>query len=134
LKCLGKRLEKKFQRYPLERELPPLATLKTLWEFDEKVTAPLHGFSGAAEYYAQSSSRQYLRHIQVPTLLLQAQDDPFMTPDVIPELQELSPQVKLEVTAAGGHVGFVTGRYPWCSEYWLEQRVPLFLKKHLASA
>lgn len=131
LNCLRRRLEKKFEQYPVDLELPDLYSLKTLWEFDEKITAPLHGFKSAEEYYFRSSSRQYLNKIQVPTLLVQSKDDPFMTQDVIPTPQELSEQVQLELTPGGGHVGFITGRYPWRTEYWLEQRVPAFLKAHL---
>lgn len=130
LNCLRKRLAKKFEDRPPHIGLPPLSSLKTLWEFDEKVTAPLHGFSGAEEYYLLSSSRQFLYKIQVPTLLIQAKDDPFMTEDLIPEIKELSPQVKLELTPSGGHVGFVMGKFPWSSEYWLEQRIPDFLRNY----
>jgi predicted alpha/beta-fold hydrolase len=108
-----------------------LANLRSLREFDDKVTAPLHGFIDAEEYYKKSSSRQFLKDIHVPTLLLQAEDDPFMTPDVIPEEKELSKMINLEVTKSGGHVGFIAGKLPWRAEYWLEQRVPLFLKEYL---
>lgn len=131
LNCLRKRLGKKFQQYPVEMELPDLYSLKTLWDFDEKITAPLHGFKSVEEYYLRSSSRQYLKKIQVPTLLVQSKDDPFMTQDVIPNCQELSEKVNLELTSGGGHVGFVAGKYPWRTEYWLEKRVPEFLKSHL---
>ncbi len=130
LKCLRTRLSRKFQREwgSNELDLKALSKAKTLWEFDEKITAPLHGFSCAKEYYSRSSSRQYLAHICVPTLLVHSVDDPFMTTDLIPEPEELPEQVHLEVTPGGGHVGFVTGRFPWRSEYWLERRVPDFLK------
>lgn len=130
LNCLRRRLRKKFQMQAADLDVSTLARVKTLWEFDEKVTAPLHGFSCAEEYYSRSSSRQFLSKIRVPTLLVQALDDPFMTEDLIPEPEELPEQVKLEVTPAGGHVGFVAGKFPWRSEYWLEHRVPLFLKDY----
>jgi predicted alpha/beta-fold hydrolase len=61
---------------------------------------------------------------------LQAKDDPFMSEDVIPSPEELSDCVKLEVTDTGGHVGFVTGNFPWTAEYWLEQRAPQFLQQY----
>ncbi len=131
LSCLRKRLEKKFQEPDAVLDLSDLGKVKTLWEFDEKVTAPLHGFTSAEEYYSRSSSRQFLSKICVPTLLLQALDDPFMTDDIIPDPEELSRHVRLEVTRGGGHVGFVSGKFPWRSEYWLEQRAPLFLKEYL---
>jgi hypothetical protein len=95
--------------------------------FDDAVTARLHGFRDVRDYYTRSSSRQYLGRIRVPTLLLHARDDPFMTPAVLPEAAELAPAVTLEVHERGGHVGFVTGALPWAPRYWLEARIPAFL-------
>jgi predicted alpha/beta-fold hydrolase len=128
LKHLSNRLSHKFKRQPVSFVMPPLSELKSIWEFDDKVTAPLHGFTSAKDYYSSSSSRQFLSKIKVPTLLLHAKDDPFMTPDAIPDVSELSECVKLEVTEKGGHVGFVMGSAPWRVRYWLEERVPLFLQ------
>jgi predicted alpha/beta-fold hydrolase len=112
--------------------LPQLNKLKSLREFDDKITAPLHGFGSADDYYIQSSSRQYLSKIKVPTLLLQAKDDPLMTQDLLPQQHELSSEVILELTEKGGHVGFVTGNVPWRAQYWLEQRIPEYLAAYLA--
>lgn len=98
-------------------------SVTTIYDFDEFVTAPLHGFKDAEDYYARSSSRQYLKHISLPTLLLHAKDDPFMTPDVIPTNDELSEYTTLELSSSGGHVGFVSGKWPWSAEYWLESRL-----------
>lgn len=128
LKCLDQRLAYKFILQPPPIELPPLSEIKSMWEFDEKVTAPLHGFTDARDYYSQSSSRQFLNKIQVPTLLIHSKDDPFMSPDIIPGSHELSECVKLEVTESGGHVGFISGHAPWRAHYWLEERIPDFLK------
>ena len=108
-----------------------LGALKTFWEFDEAVTAPLHGFSGARDYYVTCSARQFLPAIRRPTLILHARDDPFMTPDVIPEKAELSDSTHLEVSERGGHVGFVHGRFPWSARYWLEERIPDYLESFL---
>jgi len=104
---------------------------KTLREFDNKITGPLHGFVDANEYYSKSSCRQYLSLIRVPTLLLQAKDDPFMTDDLLPDPNELSGYVTLEIVENGGHVGFISGRFPWNPEYWLEKRAPEFLSEYL---
>ncbi|RDI37276.1 hydrolase [Aquicella lusitana] len=131
IRCLRDRLAVKFQARPTSVDPSLMYEVSTMYDFDDKITAPLHGFSGVEEYYSTASSRQYLRYIHVPTLILHAKDDPFMSEDVIPTENELSPQVKLEVTDAGGHVGFVTGKYPWRPEYWLEKRVPDFLRLHL---
>lgn len=131
LKCVCNRLRTKFQNNPSPFDLKLFSEIQSMFDFDNRVTAPLHGFSDAEDYYTKSSCRQYLHGIRVPTLLLHAKDDPFMTEDVIPEAHELPEQVKLEVTDSGGHVGFVAGRYPWRPEYWLERRVPEFLREYL---
>jgi len=99
--------------------------------FDNFVTAPLHGFRDCDDYYRRSSCRQFLKSIRVPTLIVHAEDDPFLAKDAIPESNELPDQVNLEVSARGGHAGFVGGRWPWKPCYWLEQRIPEFLHAHL---
>jgi predicted alpha/beta-fold hydrolase len=110
---------------PIDDRMIP--RLRTFREFDEHVTAPLHGFRGADHYYSTSSSRRYLAGIALPTLLLHALDDPFMTPDTAPGRHEASPAVRCEFYPQGGHVGFVSGRFPWSARYWLEERIPDFL-------
>lgn len=116
----------KFRRIP-----SPLAvnveSLHTFHDFDEHVTAPLHGFAGADDYYTRSSSRPYLRHIERPVLILHALDDPFMWPDSVPAGSELSPAVTLELSRHGGHVGFVGGAVPGRARYWLEERIVQWL-------
>ncbi|MDH5182141.1 MAG: hydrolase, partial [Gammaproteobacteria bacterium] len=96
---------------------------KTIYEFDERVTAPVHGFTDAMDYYEKSSCRQFLSTISIPTLIIHAEDDPFMTPDVIPGEHELSPGTRLELSKQGGHMGFVSGPVPFRPIYWLEQRI-----------
>ena len=104
---------------------------RSIWDFDEAVTAPLNGFEDAPDYYARCSSRGFLPAVRVPTLMLHAEDDPFMTPDTVPRGEELSPSARLELSAHGGHVGFVHGSLPWRPRYWLEERIPAFLATHL---
>jgi predicted alpha/beta-fold hydrolase len=101
--------------------------LKGFWEFDDKVTAPLHGFNGVDHYYSESSCRQYLGNIRVPTRIIHALDDPFMFADTVPDESELSEHVELLLARNGGHVGFVAGKYPWKAEYWYEARIVEFL-------
>lgn len=96
---------------------------KSLRDYDEVVTAPLHGYADADDYYEKCSCRQFLKSITVPSLILHAKDDPFMTTDAIPTAEELSPAVTLELSHHGGHVGFTGGTIPWRAEYWLEQRI-----------
>ena len=117
----------------LER-LGDLSAIRSFWEYDGQVVAALYGFKDAMDYYDQSSSRQYLKSIATPTLIIHSRDDPFMTPQVIPTAAELSPAVCMEVTVGGGHVGFVSGNIPGFPRYWLEQRIPGFLIERLGGS
>lgn len=113
------------------KQLGDLSSIHSFWQYDDKVVARLHGFADVHDYYRRASSRQFLSAIRVPTLLIQAQDDPFMTPAVLPQSNELSPQVQLEIYRNGGHVGFVTGKNAFNSDFWLDQRIPEFLQTYL---
>jgi predicted alpha/beta-fold hydrolase len=108
-----------------------LEALDTFRLFDNEVTAPLHGFRDVDDYYGRSSSRQYLRAIATPTLILHAADDPFVPADAIPRDEELGPGVTLELSQGGGHVGFVAGGLPFRARYWLERRICAHLREHL---
>lgn len=108
-----------------------IPALDTFRKFDDAVTAPLHGFTDAADYYHRSSSRQYLSRIQVPALIIQARDDPFFPPDFLPDERELSDCITLDLNPRGGHVGFVSGNIPLRPRYWLEKRITGFLGIHL---
>jgi predicted alpha/beta-fold hydrolase len=132
LRSVYKKIQWKFQAQAAPMVIPSLHKIRTFRDFDNQVTAPLHGFVDAKDYYTQASSRQFLPAICVPTLLLQAEDDPFVGNDSLPQQYELSKQVMLEITKKGGHVGFVAGQFPWCAQYWLEQRAPDFLGKYLS--
>ncbi len=109
-------------------QLGDLSDINSFWQYDNRVVAKLHGFKNSLDYYQRSSSRQFLKTITVPTLLIQAIDDPFMTESVIPSLDELSSCVQLEQTPKGGHVGFIMGNNPFKPSYWLDQRIPEFLE------
>jgi predicted alpha/beta-fold hydrolase len=130
LRSLCTKITEKFRTQLAPVVLPAVSSIKTIRQFDDEVTAPLHGFENAEDYYVRSSSRQFLKSIAVPTLLLQAKDDPFMPDSVIPSVSELSSMVTLEVSLQGGHVGFVGG-LPWRPRYWLDERVPEFLQQYL---
>lgn len=113
---------KKFSHMPspLDVNVDELGTFR---QFDDRVTAALHGFQGVDDYYARSSSRQYIPSITVPTLMLQARNDPFTFADTAPLADELPENVWLELADAGGHVGFVAGSIPGWGEYYVERRV-----------
>jgi predicted alpha/beta-fold hydrolase len=97
----------------------------TLYAFDAVVTAPLHGFRDADDYWRRASAKPLLGGIRVPTLLLNALNDPFLPADALPREADLPAAVRFEVTATGGHVGFVSGPWPGRSD-WLPQRILMF--------
>ncbi|KAF0867422.1 hydrolase [Pseudomonas sp. LD120] len=107
-------------------QLGPLTKMRTFWDFDGRVTAPLHGFADAQDYYRRASSRYFLGEIRTPTLIIQAADDPFVFRHSLPEAAELSASTRFELQTKGGHVGFVGGslKHP---RYYLEQRIPQWL-------
>lgn len=107
--------------------IPKKHEIDTLYDFDHRVTAPIHGFEGADDYYRRCSCRQFVSGIKTPTLLIHAHDDPFMTPDVIPGEEELPDGVELDLQSHGGHVGFLYGHIPLRPRYWLDQRVRQYL-------
>lgn len=129
VRCLRRMVLAKIKTNPDAMPVGPhrLRQLRTFWSFDDEATAPLHGFKDARDYYTRSSARQFLPDIQTRTLILHARDDPFMTPEVIPEEEEISKSTTLEVSDHGGHAGFVSGIWPWKPRYWLEERIPSFL-------
>lgn len=107
---------------------------RTFAEFDDAVTAPLHGFADKDDYYDRCSAMRYLGGIARPSLIINALDDPFMTPDVIPEDDALSGFVTVEVSEQGGHVGFIHGGTPWRPLYYIPQRIIDFLEPQLQPA
>lgn len=107
---------------------------KTFREFDDAITAPLHGFENARDYYTQSSSGQFIPHIRIPTLLLHAVDDPFLPPDCIPRAAiAANPMITASIQETGGHVGFIYGT-PLAPHFWAEENGARFLAEHLLSA
>jgi uncharacterized protein len=101
---------------------------RTFREFDDAATAPLHGFTGATDYYTRSSSINYVDRIQTPALGLNAEDDPFLPTAVLPRVKAAaSAAVDFRTTPAGGHVGFIGGKFPWGAEYWAEELVVRWL-------
>ncbi len=131
MRSLHEAVEQKLKTIQTILAVEDVRKLNNFWQFDEKITAPLHGFTNANDYYKKSSSRQYLHNICVPTLILHGRDDPFMTSDVIPQNDELPPGVHMEVSEKGGHLGFIAGNVPFKPIYWSEQRVVDYLRGFL---
>lgn len=112
----------KLERFPQLYDREALQGVTTLKAFDTLVTAPLHGYRDADDYWTRAASKPGLRFIDVPTLIINARNDPFMSGAVLPGTDEVSTQVTLDFPETGGHVGFVTGPFPGASN-WLPQRL-----------
>lgn len=121
LKNLKAKIRKKAERMPEHFDTDPLDLIKTLRDFDDQYTSRLHGYDNASDYYRQCSSKNFLAGIQVPTLILNAENDPILTPESLdPELTRNLPLVTLEITRYGGHVGYILKNKEGL--YWSEQR------------
>jgi uncharacterized protein len=108
-----------------------LRSARTFREFDDAVTAPLHGFRDADDYYTRCSSQHFIGDIRVPTLLLHAADDPFLPAAHFPAAAvATNPAVSAVITPAGGHVGFIEGP-PWAPRFWAEAEAARFLAGRL---
>lgn len=125
LRSLRSKALAKIERHPGIADPDRIRAAQTLWEFDDAFTGPVHGFAGADDYYARSSSIRFLGAIRVPTLLLSARDDPFHPPGLLGEVEEIAgknPALDVEFVDRGGHVGFVEGAVPWNTSSYCERR------------
>jgi uncharacterized protein len=130
LRSLRRKALEKSTRYPDAIRAEVVLRPRTLYDFDDLVTAPVHGFRDADDYYTRSSSLSYLARIHTRTLLLSARDDPFLPSEVLDEVREsarTNPSLHLEFVEHGGHVGFISGSLPWRPFYYAEWRVAEFL-------
>lgn len=115
-KLADPRLDMPFDEAVLDR-------VDCLRTYDELITAPLHGFAGADDYYARASGLPYLARVQQPLLVLHAADDPMMDRSVIPRPDQIADSVHYELAPRGGHVGFIEGGRPWRPAFYLERRL-----------
>lgn len=118
----------KLARFPGLYDPDAVRRASTLREFDDVVTAPLHGFRNTDDYWHRASSKPLLGLIRVPTLVLNARNDPFVPPPCLPVPEDVSPTVTLEFPDEGGHVGFVSGRFPGTLD-WLPERLLSFFEE-----
>jgi len=135
LNTLRKKAEEKAIRFPDLAPADKISALRTLEEFDNLITGPLHGFRDAQDYYRRSSSLLYLEHIRLKTLLLSAVDDPMLPPEVLEDVRKIAkqnPALHIEFVAKGGHAGFITGLWPWRPFYYAEYRVGEFFTEAFA--
>lgn len=140
IKCIREQLQTKIKHFHANdlkeyadylENLGDLTKIQSFIEFDHQFTAPLHGFNSGADYYQKCSSKPFLSKVQRPALVIHAQNDPFMTPEIIPKSQDISSSIQLEIFKHGGHVGFFQGSHPFNSECWLLTRIPSYLKTHI---
>lgn len=120
----------KIKRYPQLGRVDEIAACKDFFDFDNRVTAPWHGFRDAEHYYAVSSAKPLLRQITVPTLMIHAKNDPFMNGQHLPASHEVSSQVKCLFTDHGGHVGFANGWNVRLGLDWLPKQCDAFFAQH----
>lgn len=132
LRSLRRKALAKLERYPDLFDREKLERARSVFEFDDAVTAPVHGFRNALDYYQKSSALGFLAGIRVPTLLLSSSDDPFLPPNVLAGVKaaaSVNPALHPEFHSTGGHVGFVAGRVPWRPLYYAEWRVFRFFEE-----
>lgn len=137
LNSLRRKAQEKAERFPDLAPANGIAGLRTLEDFDNLITGPLHGFKDARDYYERSSSLPWLKRIKVNTLLLSAIDDPMLPPEVLDEAREIAtrnPALHLEFVDRGGHAGFIAGSVPWRPFYYAEFRVGEFFAEQFARA
>ncbi|UII24981.1 alpha/beta fold hydrolase [Fulvivirga maritima] len=129
LKNLKEKIRRKAELMPNQISVSQLDTVKTIRDFDDMFTAPLHGFTNAADYYNQCSSLHFLKSIAIPTLIVNAKNDPFLSEKCYP-VEELAnhPQVTFEMPERGGHVGFT--EFNSQKRYWSEKRALSFINKN----
>jgi predicted alpha/beta-fold hydrolase len=132
LRTLRRKALAKLTHHPHLFDASRLDEARTLFDFDEAVTAIVHGFQGAADYYTRSSSLQFLPRIRRPTVLIGAYDDPFLPREALVDVANMAPSnscLTIDFHEHGGHVGFVAGRWPWQPIYYAEERVAGFLSR-----
>jgi len=119
----------KLEAFPGLFDADRVRAARTFREFDDMVTAPLHGFRGVDHYWTSASSGPYLGAIRLPTLLLNARNDPFLPEqDLLAATRDVSSSLLLEFPRSGGHVGFLNGPFPGRHD-WLPQHLLDFLLK-----
>ena len=137
LGSLRRKALEKAARYPDLADVGRIRGLRTLEDFDDLITGPLHGFRDARDYYAKSSSLRFLERIRLNTLLLSAVDDPMLPPAVLTEVRKIAdrnPALHIEFPERGGHAGFIAGSRPWRPFYYAEYRAGEFFANAFAEA
>lgn len=129
---LRRRIRKKAEVFPGEWDLTPLRKVWTIRAFDEAYTAPYHGFAGASDYYYRASAMRVIDRVRVPSLIITAEDDPFVPPEPFrdPKIAG-NPHITLKITTHGGHCGFIAESNGY-DGYWAERQIVEFAERHLS--
>jgi len=125
LRPMRQKVLEKIALHNLAIDARAVRATSTFREIDDLYTAPVHGFRDAEDYWSRSSCKPWLRRIRVPTLMIGAHNDPFFPGDALPTQAEVSDRVALEFSQTGGHVGFVSGKFPGDLS-WLPSRILRF--------
>ncbi|MEO5734129.1 MAG: alpha/beta fold hydrolase [Rubrivivax sp.] len=131
LRTMKPRALAKLQQYPGLFDRQRLLAARSLFEFDDVFTAPLHGFSGTADYWKRASAKPHLHRVRIPTLVLNARNDPFVPAESLPDDRQVGRDVTLRQPASGGHVGFPRGRLPPGDVLAMPQAVLQWLSERL---
>ena len=128
LASMKPRAMQKLQQFPGLFDPRELMAANTLYAFDGVFTAPLHGFRDTDDYWGRASAKPGLSRVQVPALVLNACNDPFIPASSLPTQDQVSEHVTLWQPEQGGHVGFASGRFPgdlqempWAVTEWMTQ-------------
>lgn len=125
---LSKKVKLKHAQYPDQVDLKQLKRVKKLIDFDEYFTSTLNGFKDAKDYYAQANCKQFLHNIKIPSLLINALDDPFLSASCYPYAEaESNPYFNLMTPKYGGHVGFVSSNQEY---YWVDRQILAFIENN----
>ena len=127
LRTMKYKVIEKARRFPGTIDVMRISNARDLRDFDDAYTAPMHGFKNALDYWTRASAKPLLGSITVPTLVLNALNDPFMPASALPKIKDCSPAVLLHQPAQGGHAGFPTGDFPGHLG-WLPQRLARFFE------
>ena len=130
LKSMKHKVYEKARRFPGTVDIYKLGHVRTLRDFDDMYTAPMHGYKNALDYWTRASSKPWLKELMIPALVLNARNDPFVPEPSLPGTADCSDHVLLHQPAEGGHAGFVTGSFPGYLG-WLPARLARYFETRL---
>jgi predicted alpha/beta-fold hydrolase len=131
VRSLKRRIRRKARLFPERFSVAGLRRIRSVREFDEAYTAPFHGFLGASDYYHRASAMRVIQQVTVPTLIISAEDDPFVPPAPFRDpLVTGNPHITVQLTPQGGHCGFVEAHNGLYDGYWAESEIVRFIRRH----